>query len=104
MSHRAASPLKAMASPWKGKAHEDNSEDLNPVLTYRHLLSSGLGVRSVFPLHAQNFLAKPLVDRNPLRVCGLTDMDAFYAACEQNRLKLDPGSGKINYRVLSDCG
>ncbi|KAF8506151.1 DNA/RNA polymerase [Hysterangium stoloniferum] len=61
------------ASPWKGKSREDSDvEDLNPVITYRHLLSSGLGVR------------------NPLRVCALTDMDAFYAACEQQRLKLNP--------------
>ncbi|KAF8519293.1 hypothetical protein JB92DRAFT_2711024 [Gautieria morchelliformis] len=63
-----------MASPWKGKARaqETDAEDLNPVITYRHLLSSGLGVR------------------NPLRVCGLSDMDAFYASCEQLRLGLDP--------------
>lgn len=30
--------------------------------------------------------------RNPLRVCGLSDMDAFYAACEQIRLGLDPSA------------
>lgn len=42
-----------------------------------------------------------MVDRSPFRVCGLTDMDAFYAACEQNRLKLDPGNGKFNYRFPS---
>ncbi|KAF8575427.1 DNA/RNA polymerase [Ramaria rubella] len=64
------------SSLWKGKGRQNaqdmDPEELNPTMTYRHLLSSGLGVR------------------NPLRVCGLTDMDAFYAACEQKRLGLDP--------------
>lgn len=47
-------------------------EDLNPPITYRHLLSSALGVR------------------DPLRVIALCDSDAFYATCEQRRLGVDP--------------
>lgn len=43
-------------------------EDLNPVITYRHILSRNLGVR------------------DPLRVIALCDSDAFYAGCEMNRL------------------
>lgn len=38
-----------MASPQKGKGRGDvqgiDAEDQDPVITYRHLLSSGLGVR-----------------------------------------------------------
>lgn len=61
-------------SYWKGKAKatSDDFTDLNPTITYRHLLSSNLGVR------------------DPLRVIALCDSDAFYAACEQVRLNLDP--------------
>ena len=66
------------ASPWKGKtkAVENNFDpnDLNPPLTYRHLLSHNLGVR------------------DPLRVVALCDSDAFYAACEMVRLKTPPGT------------
>ncbi|KAH9481674.1 N-acetyltransferase eso1 [Psilocybe cubensis] len=58
----------------KGKATEppQDYDDLNPVITYRHLLSNNLGVR------------------DPLRVIALCDSDAFYAACEMNRLGVDP--------------
>lgn len=61
-------------SYWKGKgrATEHDFDDLNPTITYRHLLSSNLGVR------------------DPLRVIALCDSDAFYAACEQVRLGIDP--------------
>ncbi|TBU55607.1 DNA/RNA polymerase [Dichomitus squalens] len=61
-------------SYWKGKARaiENDFDDLNPTITYRHLLSSNLGVR------------------DPLRVVALCDSDAFYAACEQVRLGVDP--------------
>ncbi|KAF9470913.1 DNA/RNA polymerase [Pholiota conissans] len=64
------SPRKSL---WKGKAKatEEDFEDLNPVITYRHLLSQNLGVR------------------DPLRVIALCDSDAFYAACEMNRLGVD---------------
>ncbi|KAI8982702.1 DNA/RNA polymerase [Trametes punicea] len=60
-------------SYWKGraKAHDD-FDDLNPTITYRHLLSNNLG------------------PRDPLRVIALCDSDAFYAACEQVRLGIDP--------------
>ncbi|KAJ8496607.1 hypothetical protein ONZ51_g996 [Trametes cubensis] len=61
-------------SYWKGKAraNKDDFDDLNPIITYRHLLSNNLGVR------------------DPLRVIALCDSDAFYAACEQVRLGIDP--------------
>ncbi|KAI0663749.1 DNA/RNA polymerase [Cubamyces menziesii] len=61
-------------SYWKGKAraNKDDFDDLNPIVTYRHLLSNNLGVR------------------DPLRVIALCDSDAFYAACEQVRLGIDP--------------
>ncbi|OBZ72407.1 N-acetyltransferase eso1 [Grifola frondosa] len=61
-------------SVWKGKARasEVDFEDLNLVITYRHLLSHNLGVR------------------DPLRVVALCDSDAFYAACEQVHLGIDP--------------
>ena len=67
------SPSKS-ASLWKGKAKatESDYDDLNPVITYRHLHSHNLGVK------------------DPLRVISLCDTDAFYAACEQVRLGIDP--------------
>ncbi|KAF8624512.1 hypothetical protein AX15_005827 [Amanita polypyramis BW_CC] len=62
------------ASPWKGKAKlvEQDFDELNPPITYRHILSQNLGVR------------------DPLRVIALCDSDAFYAACEMVRLKTPP--------------
>ncbi|GJE96213.1 DNA polymerase [Phanerochaete sordida] len=59
---------------WKGKARatEADYDDLSPVITYRHLHSHNLGVK------------------DPLRVVALCDSDAFYAACEQVRLGIDP--------------
>ncbi|KIL64266.1 hypothetical protein M378DRAFT_11635 [Amanita muscaria Koide BX008] len=75
MAESPRKPLSA-ASPWKGKgrATEQDFEanDLNPPITYRHLLSQNLGVR------------------DPLRVIALCDSDAFYAACEMVRLKTAP--------------
>ncbi|EKM58471.1 uncharacterized protein PHACADRAFT_140428 [Phanerochaete carnosa HHB-10118-sp] len=67
------SPSK-LSPLWKGKARatESDYDDLNPVITYRHLHSNNLGVR------------------DPLRVIALCDSDAFYAACEQLRLTIDP--------------
>ncbi|PBK75521.1 DNA/RNA polymerase [Armillaria solidipes] len=59
---------------WKGKEKavdapvDDDFSDLDPVITYRHLLSQNLGIR------------------DPLRVIALCDSDAFYAACEMVRL------------------
>ncbi|KZW03683.1 DNA/RNA polymerase [Exidia glandulosa HHB12029] len=50
----------------------DGFLDINPILTYRHLHAKNPGVRS------------------PFRVVALCDSDAFYAACERVRLKLDP--------------
>lgn len=66
----SGSPRKSL---WKGKgkATEEDFDDLNPVITYRHVLSQNLGVR------------------DPLRVVALCDSDAFYAACEMNRLGVD---------------
>ncbi|TFK27153.1 DNA polymerase eta [Coprinopsis marcescibilis] len=69
------SPTKT-GSLWKGKAKDvtsaqDEFGDLNPIITYRHLLSQNLGVR------------------DPLRVVALCDSDAFYAACEMVRLGVD---------------
>ena len=72
----ASSPLKSK-SIWKGKAKATEStqdfDDLNPIITYRHLLSQ-----------------KTLGVRDPLRVIALCDSDAFYAACEMVRLGVDP--------------
>ncbi len=67
-------PKPVSKSYWKGKgrATANDFDDLNPTITYRHLLSSNLGVR------------------DPLRVIALCDSDAFYAACEQVRLGIDP--------------
>lgn len=45
--------------------------DLEPTITYRHVLSNNLGVK------------------DPLRVIALCDSDAFYAACEMVRLNVD---------------
>ncbi|KAK0223092.1 hypothetical protein IW262DRAFT_1458102 [Armillaria fumosa] len=59
---------------WKGKEKavnapiDDHFSDLDPVITYRHMLSLNLGIR------------------DPLRVIALCDSDAFYAACEMVRL------------------
>ena len=71
------SSLKPPSSLWKGKAKATTSDDfdpadLNPIITYRHLHSHNLGVK------------------DPLRVIALCDSDAFYAACEQVRLGIDP--------------
>jgi DNA polymerase eta len=68
------SPLKKLASH-KGKSTftpQDEFTGLTPQITYRHLLSPPLGAR------------------DPLRVIALCDSDAFYAACEQVRLGIDP--------------
>ncbi|KAF8340287.1 uncharacterized protein EI90DRAFT_3035084 [Cantharellus anzutake] len=51
---------------------EEDEWDLNPTITYRHLLSN---IPHVY---------------NPLRVVTLCDNDAFYAACERIRLGLPP--------------
>jgi len=60
---------------WKGKekasAEDEHFTDLNPTITYRHLLSNNFGVR------------------DPFRVVALCDSDAFYAACEMVRLNVD---------------
>ena len=71
---REQSAKPPSTSYWKGKARatENDFDDLNPTITYRHLLSSNLGVR------------------DPLRVIALCDSDAFYATCEQVRLGVDP--------------
>ncbi|KAI0346179.1 DNA/RNA polymerase [Trametopsis cervina] len=72
------SSTKPPSSLFKGKSKATASEadfdpsDLNPLITYRHLHSYNLGVK------------------DPLRVIALCDSDAFYAACEQVRLQLDP--------------
>ena len=68
------SPLKKRdAQKEKSKFTPQNEfTDLNPPITYRHLLSPNPGVR------------------DPLRVIALCDSDAFYAACEQVRLGIDP--------------
>ena len=67
-------PSSKINSKGKDKAafYDPEFEDIDPVITYRHLLSSNLGVK------------------NPLRVIALCDSDAFYAACEQVRLGADP--------------
>ncbi|TFY58395.1 hypothetical protein EVJ58_g6445 [Rhodofomes roseus] len=70
------STVSAKPVSWKGKGKATNSEadfyDLNPMITYRLLHSRNLGVK------------------DPLRVIALCDSDAFYAACEQIRLGIDP--------------
>jgi len=65
-------------NPWNGKTREmptslvdSEFTDLEPTITYRHVLSNNLGVK------------------DPLRVIALCDSDAFYAACEMVRLNVD---------------
>lgn len=67
-------PGSPRKSAWKGKAKalDQEFDDLNPSITYRHLLSHNLGVK------------------DPLRVVALCDSDAFYAACEMVRLNVPP--------------
>lgn len=69
--------LAPKTSAWKGKGKAVDTRysqfvDLNPVITYRQILSQNLGVK------------------DPLRVVALCDSDAFYAACEMNRLGVSP--------------
>ncbi|KAJ3853975.1 hypothetical protein EV368DRAFT_37783 [Lentinula lateritia] len=52
----------------KGKNKAQDFDDLDPVITYRHILQNNLGIK------------------DPLRVVALCDSDAFYAACEMVRL------------------
>lgn len=68
MSATPSSPVK------KGKLRQFNSDydDLDPIITYRHLQSAIIG------------------PRHPLRTVALVDCNAFYANCEQVRLGLDP--------------
>ncbi|KAI0090250.1 hypothetical protein BDY19DRAFT_1055961 [Irpex rosettiformis] len=73
------SSAKPPSSLWKGKSKANtpvpddfDPANLSPVITYRHLHSYSLGVK------------------DPLRTIALCDGDAFYAACEQVRLGLDP--------------
>ena len=63
-------PVSRGKTIWKGKekATEQDYDDLNPTITYRHILQQNLGIR------------------DPLRVVALCDSDAFYAACEMVRL------------------
>ncbi|KAL0060828.1 N-acetyltransferase eso1 [Marasmius tenuissimus] len=63
-------PVSRGKSTWKGKEKvtEQGYDDLNPTITYRHILQQNLGIR------------------DPLRVVALCDSDAFYAACEMVRL------------------
>lgn len=57
---------------FKGKSRDITEyQDLDPVMTFRHLHSRTMGVR------------------DPLRVVALCDMDAFFASCEQVRLGVD---------------
>lgn len=67
-------PPSPFKTKWKGKAKasdiDDEFVDLNPAVTYRHLLADNLGVR------------------DPFRVISLCDLDAFYAACEMVRLQV----------------
>ncbi|KAG5653390.1 hypothetical protein H0H81_000777 [Sphagnurus paluster] len=67
------SPSSHKPISWKGKARATNQdfEDLNPTITYRHLYAQNLGAR------------------DPLRVIALCDSDAFYAGCEMVRLGTD---------------
>jgi hypothetical protein len=66
LKKRAAQKEKSQFTP------QDEFSDLNPPISYRHLLSPHPGAR------------------DPLRVIALCDSDAFYAACEQVRLGVDP--------------
>ncbi|KAI5829130.1 DNA/RNA polymerase [Schizophyllum commune Tattone D] len=64
--------MAAYPISWKGKGKATNNDfDLDPTVTYRQLHSSNLSVR------------------DPLRVVALCDSDAFYAACEMVRLRVD---------------
>ncbi|KAH9057824.1 DNA/RNA polymerase [Lactarius vividus] len=67
------SPLKHASRKEKSKfTPQAEFTDLDLPITYRHLHSS------------------PPSARDPLRVIALCDSDAFYAACEQVRLGIDP--------------
>ncbi|KAJ2916605.1 hypothetical protein MD484_g3820, partial [Candolleomyces efflorescens] len=68
------SAREAPKQAWKGKAKaiDQHFNDLNPTITYRHVLGQNLGVK------------------DPLRVIALCDSDAFYAACEMVRLNVPP--------------
>ena len=67
------SPLKHTAKKEKSKfTPQAEFTDLDPLITYKHILFPPPGVR------------------DPLRVIALCDSDAFYAACEQVRLGIDP--------------
>ncbi|KAG7089797.1 hypothetical protein E1B28_011447 [Marasmius oreades] len=68
MATNTSPPVLRGKSTWKGKEQEQDFEDLNSTITYRHILQQNLGVR------------------DPLRVVALCDSDAFYAACEMIRL------------------
>ncbi|KAF9266589.1 DNA/RNA polymerase [Marasmius fiardii PR-910] len=70
MANKPTPPVSREKSVWKGKDREkeEDFEDLNPIITYRHIVQQNLGVR------------------DPLRVVALCDSDAFYAACEMVRL------------------
>ena len=67
-----SSSSASTASKGKLKDFNPDFDDLNPLITYRHLQSPIIG-----PKH-------------PLRVIALCDCNAFYANCEQVRLGLDP--------------
>ena len=56
----------------KLKDFNANYDNLNPVITYRHMQTPTIG------------------PRHPMRIIALCDCNAFYANCEQVRLKLDP--------------
>ncbi|KAI9454558.1 DNA/RNA polymerase [Lactarius psammicola] len=67
------SPLKHASRKEKSKfTPQAEFTDLDLPITYRH------------------FLFPPSGARDPLRVIALCDSDAFYAACEQVRLGIDP--------------
>ncbi|KAF8274761.1 DNA/RNA polymerase [Lactarius quietus] len=66
------SPLKHARKEKSKFTPQAEFTDLEPPITYRHILSPPPGAR------------------DPLRVIALCDSDAFYAACEQVRLGIDP--------------
>ena len=73
-AHRVAMAAAATSPSKRTRFREFNSEfdDLDPVITYRHMQSPVVG------------------PRHPLRFIALCDCNAFYANCEQIRLGIDP--------------
>jgi DNA polymerase eta len=78
---------------WKGKGKGSNDDyvDLNPIITYRHLLAPNMGVKDPLRVVALWYVClQGLLFHRDIQHGLNSDSDAFYAACEQVRLGIDP--------------